>query len=441
MPGPTLEGQLTLDDKPFLATLKKSTANANSFGEKLKTVFGREPVPERRAARALTELARGFTASSDAAEGFSTVAQGLMGTLKLAAPASFGVALLGTTLIKAAIAGKQSRDEVAGLERETHKFTRTAEFATSAEGLDELAGKYANLRKESRKLADETGRFSETRHPVAGMIKHLGEQLRGRESLFGGPSESEVKLTKAQTATAQQMLKMRTKITESAKGDLDITKAAVLQDSTRAQILDEQAKTEARIAQYKKALLPDEVIAQVREASALRVSALGAELAGKRIGAGEALHAARVTRPGIGLTESEVSGAQLFRKSFDIQRRIANEPNLMAKGQLMTQFLGVRNQIESAELEQFLKSTGGFGGGAGTGPINVVTAAQGEVEQARIEKQIMTAIRSNPVLRGNLDAALGSRSVFGPNPSQGGGDIGGGRTLNDLFNLIDQKWQ
>jgi len=235
------------------------------------------------------------------------------------------------------------------------------------------------------------------------------------------------------------MAEYRAKTAEAAKIELAATSATVLRDDISGKIIQEKLTTFTRIKQLTKEGFGADVTGPIIGASNLRIRALKSQRAFQLFDIAEGFFNAQVNRPGMGLTPSEQAGAPLFGRQRTIGAKMKTTPNAMERAQLGVEALGIRNQIESGEMEQYIKQTGFTGGQAGGGRHGT-TVSQDEAIQARLEKQIMTAIRSNPALKAQLDKAMGS-GLTTKNLTSGPADIGGGRTLNDIYNLVDQKWQ
>ncbi len=436
----TIRASIGLDTKPLIEGLKESKRQASDFKSALgKDTFG--------------QVVKGVTASKDATQGLGAAMGGLTGGLKAAGTSAIALYALKEILTRAAQAGKQSRDQVLGLERETHKLVRTSDFSTAAEGVDDLTGKYRGLGREVRRLRDAESGFSETRHPILGPLRHLGEQLRGRESIFGGPSESEIKLSRASAAIGERRARIATIITDAAKDEYDVTRATVQEDEIQGRIKQEQLQTEARIAKLRKAEFGPDVIEPIKRASELRIQTLRAQESFQKLDIAAAFQKAQLERPGIGLTAPEVQGAQLFRQRADIQQRLGIEPSAVGRARLGVEADVNRNQIEEAEFQQFRR--GGAKSGRGTSQGGQFrSATEGMKAHARYRERIQDMIRNNPELRDALDTGIGAPFAFGaPRQTQlmpvtppasspaEQHDISGGRSLNDIYQLIDKKWQ
>jgi hypothetical protein len=480
---------LNLHNSPFAKGVDEAKKKAQDFGhtldsvtESLKKVFADSPKLAEKGSTAINKLTKGFVnlKSVSAAAGSGSGGMGfLLGGL-IGGAVGAGISKIPEIIGRISTEGQAAKQRMHELGTEGLKLSKSVRWEVPAEGIHTLMSRSKDLHKNHRGVNDELRKYDSSKHPVTGTFRRTYAGLSGAyEGLKTGQPlvglgvaawqafrpEEMVSGQKQSADKTKEIAKNRADIVQSMKDSLSVTKEAITGDKFEAQILQERFDTEVQIAALRDKFKNIEV-APLREASALRIQQLEDQKALAKIDIAAEYHKAQATRPGIGLTDREVTGAQLFRDRRDIQRQLLKASNPMERAKLSVQFDQTRNSIEELEYRQYIAEDRATGSQRTGGTYGGTTQAQGERLQAQRRKGVQDMIRRDPALKKRLDDAAGlPYAEYAPgqtqllpsevktekpagivgvtSPSRRGmlEGAGGGRTIADLYNLIEQKWQ
>lgn len=489
---------LNLNNSPFAKGIEDAKKKSHEFGhvldsvtESVKKVFADTPKMSEQGSQAVSRLTRGLVNLRGAAGGGGGPGGGGPGLLLaglIGGVVGAAITKLPELIGRIRSEGQEAKASMHELGTEGLRLSKSVAFEQPAEGLEALGHRSRELQKNLRGVHDELRKYEPTLHPLSATLRRVYSGIAGAYEGFktgakvGGQSYlgalvgtamgvlrpgEQASGQRQERERAADIFKNRQNALKAMTNMLSVTKEQIVGDRFEADIIQERFDTELKISKLRKRFTPEE-LAPLREASDLRIKQLRAQQALVKLDIAAEYHKSQLERPGIGLIDREVQGAELFRRRADIQRQMQLAMSPEQKGRLAVQGANVRNSIEDLEYRQWIAETRGSGGQSTGRPYGGGTQAWGERLQAQRRKQIQDMIRNNPVLKKRLDQALGEgytqyapgqdallpsevktdqmtsrRNLGSGSPSRGELISGraGGRTIDDLYNLIEQKWQ
>ncbi len=459
----TITAKMGLDNKPLVDGLRDSVKHASDFADRLKAGFDKH---------AFEGMTKGLAASRDTAGAATEAVGGLFDAIKVGgAIGSTAISAISGLFTAAIIQSRQMKNETHGLIHEFSSVNRQADFGQAAEGVEVLGDRIKSLHREQRKVTDEARKMDQAFHPIKTSLSDTVETFRhfGVPTILRHPIESfrtlrnnprevlteeTLRLNKENTETQKRLRVANRQRAKAIHDELTITEATLHEDEVVGKIEQERLATKVRISKLRRQGVGEPALNDIQAESNLRIQSLRAQESFKKLDIAAEFQKAQLERPGIGLTQPEVQGAQLFRQREDIQQQLRIEPSAAGRAKLNVQADVNRNQIEEAEFQQLFRRGAKSGrGNSGGGMFH--TADEGLRAFAKYRERIQDTIRNDPALRNQLDVEIGKPFAFqaprqtqlmpstqGPTgASDTQHDISGGRSLNDIYTLIDKKWQ
>jgi len=253
MPAPELKGILSLDQRPFREGLQSANRGAQDFGDRLKELFGREPVPERRAKRALESIGEGFVQTGTTAQNAAQAITGFTSALRLGFPVGAAVGTAAILIGAIATESEKSKTSLHELLHESDRLEKGLRFEVPEQGAEKLGERYKTLRQELRHLRDEERQYTAA-HPIRAFLRGAGEEIRGLAGIVTGHPHTpqDVQIEEKLSELLKGQTQNRKDLVAAAVEELSVVKEQLTGNELLAKASEIAFQNAAKIAQLRK---------------------------------------------------------------------------------------------------------------------------------------------------------------------------------------------